>query len=150
MDFGVLLWVSPTVWSSFTEHATNTEEQGSFLVSYPILDAWCTRHYELYKCPQAVSCIRLCRVIPVNQWNAKHAAVCSHLFLYQLWVRTKERPMSREQRWVTSWRLLPTSSKEAAAQNGSGLRKPILQKHSIIFGCPQLPQRGTELVEAGV
>lgn len=49
MDFGVLLWVSPTIWSSFTDCATTTEEWGSFLVSYPILEAWRVRRCKLYK-----------------------------------------------------------------------------------------------------
>lgn len=152
MDFGALLWVSPTIWFSFTEHATTTEEWGSFLVSYPILEAWCTSHYKLYRCPRAMLFpVSACVGSPQSTSAIQRCATaCSHVFLYQLWVRTKKQPMSPEQRLVTSWCVISASSKEATAQNGSDLREHVLQKHAIIFGCPQLHWRGTEPVEAGM
>jgi len=110
MDFGVLLWVSPTIWSSFTDHATATEAWGSLLVSYPILEAWCTRHCKLYKCPWAVLfLVSACAGSPQSTSAMPKAGNCLQPYL-PLPTMSKDKRAANVMRTEVSSQLACTSS----------------------------------------
>lgn len=99
----------------------------------------------------AVPCISLCRVTPVNQGSAKDVQLLAAVSSFTNYESGQKSSQCHENRGrLLTAVYFSASSKEAAEQNGSDLREPMLQKHTIVFGCPQLHWRGTEPVEAAM